>query len=83
MVTYLKKDFESSKVNSTKQKKVKNELLTDAKVRLLKVNLPVQESENKAEFSPTVNFNEFWVEFSALVSELDALVTEIKALDDD
>ena len=82
MVTYLKKDFESSKVNSTQQKNSENELSTNAKAALSKFNLPVPESENKVELSSTFNFSAFWVEFSALVAELDALATEIKALDD-
>ena len=83
MDAHFKKDFESSKTNSIQRKKSDNEILADAKVPLSKLNFSVSESANKIESSSTVRFNSaFWVEFSALVSELDALVTEIKALDD-
>ena len=82
MVAHFKKDFESSKANLTQRKKSGNEILADAKVPLSKLNFSVSESANKVESSSTVKFNAFWVEFSALVSELDKLATEIKALDD-
>ncbi len=82
MVTYLNKNIENSKANSIQRKTSKNELSTDAKAALSKFNLPVPESENKIALSPTVNFSAFWVEFSALMSELETLATEIKALDD-
>ena len=83
MVAHFKKDFENSKENSIQRKKSGNELLSDAKVPSSKLNFSASESAKKVESSSTVKFNNaFWVEFSALVSELDALVTEIKALDD-
>ena len=82
MVAHFKKDFESSKANLTQRKKCGNEILADAKVPLSKLNFSVSESAKKVESSSTVKFNAFWVEFSALVSELDALATKIKALDD-
>ena len=82
MATYIKKDFEGSKINLIQKIKSKNELSTDANVALTKSNFPVSESANKIELSSEINFSAFWVEFSALVAELDALATEIKALDD-
>ena len=82
MSTYLKKDFESSKANLIQRKKSGNELLADDKVPLSKLNFSISESASKVESSSPVKFNAFWVEFSALVSELDKLATEIKALDD-
>tara|TARA_B100000686_G_scaffold9526_1_gene9599 strand:+ start:553 stop:801 length:249 start_codon:yes stop_codon:yes gene_type:complete len=82
MFPYLKKDFESSKVNSIENKNNKNELLKDAKFSLSKLNCPLPESANKVELSSEIKFSAFWMEFSALVAELDALATEIKALDD-
>ena len=83
MVAHFKKNFESSKANSTQRKKIGNELLADAKFPLSKLNFSVSESANKVELSSTVKFNNaFWIEFSALASELGALATEIKALDD-
>ena len=82
MATYIKKDFEGSKINLIQKIKSKNELSTDANVALTKSNFPVSESANKIELSSEINFSAFWVEFSALVSELETLATEIKALDD-
>ena len=83
MVQYPKKDFKSSKINSIQRKNSNNELSIDTKFALSKFNFSVSESGNKIESSSTVKFNNaFWVEFSELVAELDALATEIKALDD-
>ena len=82
MVSYLKKDFVSSKVNSNQRKKIKNELLTNTKAKLSKISLPVPESTNNVELSSTIKFSAFWLEFSALLAELDTLATKIKALDD-
>ena len=62
MATYLKRDFESSKVNLIQQKISKNELSTDANVVLTKPNFPVSESANKVELSPEINFSAFWVQ---------------------
>ena len=83
MVQYPKKDFKSSKIDSIQLKNSNNELSIDTKFALSKFNFSVSESGNKIESSSTVKFNNaFWVEFSELVAELDALATEIKALDD-
>tara|TARA_Y100001934_G_C12256729_1_gene727916 strand:+ start:347 stop:595 length:249 start_codon:yes stop_codon:yes gene_type:complete len=82
MVAHFKKDVGSSKANLTQRKKSGNEFLADVKIPLSKLNFSVSESANKVESSPAVKFNAFWVEFSALVSELEALATKIKALDD-
>jgi len=82
MATYLKNNFEGSKVNLIPRKKSKNELSKDAKVKSTKFNFHVSESAKKMELSSATKFSEFWTEFSALMAELDALASEIKALDD-